>query len=411
MDILKQKKYNILKLNDDCYIFYNSINHFATKIDRLTLHIFNLIYKYNDLNIILQNIDEEYHDILKEIYNKVIQNKILTIKEENAEKDLNQLQFPSKFYLHLTYKCNMKCTYCYNKDIRTHIKQLSTKDWIKILDQILPYANYIVFTGGEVFLYKKLGVLIQYIKTINPNVFIEIISNGMSNLINNNLFDEIFNNINHITLSCDSLSLKNQERINFIPDVFMKNLQYIKTKYPKLKITISSIYMKNSEKNLADVSNFAESQNISTKTVLIIPNNKAEAILLPSLKNYKQSFYDYKQKLPVKRKFCGAGIGVCSIDPTGNLYPCHNLHYDEFLYGNILKTTYISLIKSDISLNFRYKYDVDKINVCCECNLKYICAGGCRAATYRIEGNMLNYPKILCPYNKEEALNKLKNIP
>ncbi|MCC8096900.1 MAG: SPASM domain-containing protein [Tannerellaceae bacterium] len=29
-------------------------------------------------------------------------------------------------------------------------------------------------------------------------------------------------------------------------------------------------------------------------------------------------------------------MGTCSIDPLGNIYPCHNLNYKEFQFGNLL---------------------------------------------------------------------------
>lgn len=40
--------------------------------------------------------------------------------------------------------------------------------------------------------------------------------------------NEIFNNINSITFSCDNLSNKNQTRENFDPIRFKNNINYIK---------------------------------------------------------------------------------------------------------------------------------------------------------------------------------------
>ncbi|MFA8451611.1 MAG: SPASM domain-containing protein [Bacteroidales bacterium] len=44
--------------------------------------------------------------------------------------------------------------------------------------------------------------------------------------------------------------------------------------------------------------------------------------------------------------------------------------------------------------------DVDNKETCKYCNLKYICSGGCIATTFGIEGNILDFPKTMCLYNK-----------
>lgn len=44
------------------------------------------------------------------------------------------------------------------------------------------------------------------------------------------------------------------------------------------------------------------------------------------------------------------------------------------------------------------------------CNVKYICAAGCRAATINLEGSAANWPKTLCNYYKEQAINNLRSI-
>lgn len=104
------------------YVFYNSIQHFACRISKIELFVFNLIYKYKDLNTILSHIDSEFHNQIKEIHQKTITSKALTLNPKNNSEIKYQL--PTTFYLHLTYKCNLRCIYCYNKEIRTDFSRL-----------------------------------------------------------------------------------------------------------------------------------------------------------------------------------------------------------------------------------------------------------------------------------------------
>lgn len=50
-----------------------------------------------------------------------------------------------------------------------------------------------------------------------------------------------------------------------------------------------------------------------------------------------------------------------------------------------------------------------QITINTNCNVKYICSAGCRAVTYKLEGNIMSYPKTLCKYYKL-AHYKLHNI-
>ncbi len=409
LDIFKESNFFIDYLDNDMYVFYNSTQHFACKLSKTELLIFNLIYKYKELNTILPHIDTEFHNQIKEIHQKTIASKALMLDSKNNPKIKYQL--PTSFYLHLTYKCNLRCTYCYNKEIRTDFQNLNTSDWIHIIDKIMLLADRIILTGGEPFLFPNIQDIIQYIRNKSKTIHIEIISNCMIDFKNHKYIDEIFNNINSITFSCDNLSNKNQTRENFDPIRFKDNIKYIKEHYPLVYIIISSIYIKDSHKEYQLIKEFCHQTNIAFKSVLVTPNNKEDITLLPNIKDYKKTLTDNKTKLKPIRRFCGAGIGSCSIDPKGNVYPCQSLHYPQFYYGNLFQDTLLNILEQKISQYVRSQYNVDLIETCKDCCFKYICGAGCRAATYKLEGDPTKYPKTLCLYYKELSIHKLKSIP
>jgi|AGTN01.3.fsa_nt_gi radical SAM additional 4Fe4S-binding domain len=411
MKILNNNQFFITEINENEYVFYNAMKHFATKLDKVALYIIDLIYTYKDIDLILDNIDQKHHEIVKEIYNKTEESGMLSIKKEKIP-DLEKISsIPYQFYLHLTHKCNLKCTYCYNKDVRITFNDLELSDWYKIIDQIIPYANHIILTGGEPFLFKDIEKIVDYIKDKKENIIIEIISNCMHDF-ESGKFDNIFSKISLICFSCDSVS-QVLERINFKPDVFVKNINYVKNKFPHLFVTLSTTYTKNGEESLSELLLFAKSNDCNSKFVIIIPNNADEKILMPSVERYTEKLRrnQITKKLNPRGLTCGASFGLCSVDAMGNLYPCQNLHYREFHLGNLLKTTFEEIYKRKSTFQKRAEFSVDNITICKECNLRYICKAGCRAATFRLEGNALNHPENLCEYYKAAAIAKLISIP
>lgn len=414
MEIEKDSRFLILDDSRGGYVFYNGVKHFACRLDRATLSIVNLIYTYGDLEIILKNIKKEHHGIVSEIFNKVKASAMLKTEDDEKRFDYRlSEQIPQQYYLHLTYACNLGCTYCYNKDIRTHRKQLEFTDWCKVIDKILQHAESIVLTGGEPFLNKDISQIISYIKSSKPSVSIEIISNCMHDF-ETDFFRDIFLNINAVTFSCDSIRSTSQERLNFSPTRFIHNILYLRSTFKDLNIGISSTFIKDSEGALDELAEFARENKCGARNVLLIPNSKDDTHLLPSVEAYSKRIASQSvfRKIPYHQLYCGAAFGVCSIDPLGNIYPCQNMHYNRFLLGNIFNINNIKdlFLSSRIRI-WRSSLSVENIPTCNQCVVKYVCGAGCRASTFRLEGGELQHPKVLCEHYKVDALNKIRSIP
>lgn len=410
MQIFEEPAFMIKQECDNSYIFYNSIRHFACRISELDLIIFNLIYVYHNFDEIKKNISKEYVHLVRNIYDTVIKSGVLST-EPIYIPDSNVLMFPSSYYLHLTYKCNLNCVYCYNKKIRNNFEELDLNNWKTIIDKISPYALHLKLTGGEPFLSKNLSDIIKYIRSVNKSVDIEIISNCMTDFENYDQTQYIFQNIDRVTFSCDNLTGVNQQRVNFDSEIFKRNIIYLKKSFKDLIITISSVHSVENKCELNCISDFSSNERVSFKSVLIVPNSLDEIVLLPPLDEFIKTLPKIRKKLNVIRKYCGAGMGLLSIDPLGNVYPCQSLHVDKFKIGNLLTNSLDVILKSTTISYIKEHFNIDYISRCKDCNLKYICGGGCRAATFNMEADPAKYPQILCEYYKAKAMNELSNIP
>ncbi len=60
------------------------------------------------------------------------------------------IKLPMRYILELTYRCNLKCPFCYITENR-NIEELSVEEWLDIIDQIPPFT-IITFVAGEVLL-------------------------------------------------------------------------------------------------------------------------------------------------------------------------------------------------------------------------------------------------------------------
>ena len=409
LEILREPIYEIVKDNDT-FIFYNSMRHIACRVSELDLSIFNLIYIYKSLDIIKEHILPQYYSYIENVYDAVARSKILS--EANCF-DTHNIEFgvPKSYYLHLTYKCNLKCTYCYNKNIRNYTEELTFEQWKTILDKIVPVANNITITGGEPFLTPLLPEVINYINGSNKEIKVGIISNCMTHFEKYPFLERVFKHINNIVFSCDNLSGKDQPRVLFNSELFKRNIHFLRAEFPHLNIMISSVYTKCSKCEQNYIQNFAEEQNVNFRSVLVVPNSPKEAGLLPPLNEYKTSLKHETRQLKNLRTHCGAGVGILSIDPKGYVYPCQSLHYQSLRLGNLLYDSLDQLLHSPHLKAIRKDFCVDNIPECQHCKVKYICGGGCRAAVLHTENNITAFPHILCDYFKEKAVNELLSIP
>ena len=206
------------------FIFYNSNIHYGRKCNTLELHLLDLVYKYKSADYIADKVNEKYKEQVRTACLKIIDSKILST-EKFSEDKTDTICMPSIYYIHLTYKCNLSCTYCYNKDIRKNKKELALEQWKKIIDKIVPYASSITLTGGEVFLCQNLLNLVQYIKEKKRTISINCISNCMHDF-SEERFQTILAYIDSITFSCDSVYAE-KDRKGFNPDLFQNNIKYL----------------------------------------------------------------------------------------------------------------------------------------------------------------------------------------
>ena len=401
----------VIPAEDNEFIFYNSLQHRASRLNYLEMLILDMYYTFQDKTYIIDQFNEDRRPVISEALDKIDEHKLL-VCEDIPDTMSSDPVFPSSYYLHLTYKCNLRCTYCYNKTIRKDKQShLPLKEWMLIIDKIAPYVKTITLTGGEFFLYPDLLKLLKYVKHKCPDAVISAISNGMHDFWEGD-FSEAFEYISSISFSCDSIS-REGERKGFDPELYRKNILWVKEAYPHVRISVASTVTSSNLPDIKEISGFCQEHQFDLSRTMMNPENAKEVCLMPSMEDQMiLSDSDIPANSTARLKSasfrCGAGKSVCSIDPSGNIYPCQSLHYDEFLMGNLVRDS-IKDLKYFGKKGFILK-TVNEFPMCSKCKVKYICGGGCPATAYRFYGNRIGPNHLSCRMNYNNSIQQLKAL-
>ena len=161
---------------------------------------------------------------------------------------LSLLDYPNKLCAIIwTTGCNLKCPYCYNKELFSkNIKLIEEEEVIKFLKNRIGKLDALSISGGEPLLQKNIVNFLKKIKELNYEIKID--TNGtfpkeLKNIIDKNLIDYIsmdikapkkkYNvlcgkkvNINNIQKSIDIIfnsSIEYEFKTTIIPNLLDKN--------------------------------------------------------------------------------------------------------------------------------------------------------------------------------------------
>ena len=140
-------------------------------------------------------------------------------------------KIPFRYFLELTYRCNLNCPYCYVGNERKK-EELTTEEWKKVISQ-LPFYSIATLVGGEPLVRKDFIDILAYTSKRILNK-VHVVSNGI--LIN----DEIIKAFIKYKLLLLSVSLdgygsnhdKNRGKEGIF-DKIVSNLENLKRFYQK----------------------------------------------------------------------------------------------------------------------------------------------------------------------------------
>lgn len=377
-----------LILYDCCYDvdlckLYNKYTNTEIVLDK---RIYDYLVKSdleNDLKDIYECLTEEQIDILLE-ENIIFDDFEIYKSKRYIGKSKNKVNNIKTVYIHLTYKCNLKCQYCYQRENLNTEYDIPFKKWKTVLDKFkVEGVSKVIFTGGEPLIYKEVFEIVKYAKTLG--FFVDLLTNGT--LLKSNL--DILNYIDNIIVSLDNLNkslrygLNSNETLNTIIDI---------SKSYGNKLIVRSVVSRGLEEDTEKLKKFLESNNIRHISAMRMPNSVDEISLIPDYDSYNLIEID------CINAGCGAGDEIISISPSGDVYPCQVLMKSELKMGNVLEKDFINTIKSSKIYYEVHKFDSYSDEKCKDCELLHFCSGGCPANTYNLYEDFNKRPEFMCDY-------------
>ncbi|MFA5126112.1 MAG: radical SAM protein [archaeon] len=315
---------------------------------------------------------------------------------------------PITVQLDLTNGCNLDCFYCYNKQNTIKGKELSDKEYKKVVLKIIKQLNpiSITFSGGEPLTRPKL--LFKLAKMFSDND-IEIFLNTNGLLIT----DEIAKNINSVKFELVSInidSLKKQDDIRNGKNLIKKTIKSLETlskHYPQNRISISCVVSKMNYKDLLPIAEFVKKNGYRNIHLLdMIPCDESAKKLMLNKEEWEYFYKKYMEieamnikitpnhallflsgmEKQLRAPFCMGGKFKMVITANGKIVPCNYFKKEEYICGDTIKDNLLDVWQNaPIMKKFRYFEPVEK--KCQQCTMKRLCKGGCRALSDHLLGD------------------------
>ena len=317
-------------------------------------------------------------------------------------EDEKEATFSRSAYFHVTQRCNLDCVGCYSADSKRNASSdLSFPSVEMILDKLASLGvGSLVISGGEPFLRDDLPDIVSAAKSKGIES-VSIITNGTC--VRKGILEKLSGLVDKIAVSFDGLSADSKSYLRGCQrfDILKKSVCAIKAEGMEAHL-IATIHAF----NIQDIPSYFElacSMGASVNFSLLscpandvhlerlIPDDDALNRLADTLmgcvgQNVSFCGLDLNGSVSAKGR-CGAGLTCLSVSHDGLLYPCHMLQVDGYAIADLLRDE-LDDIKRQIGNSVFSGLDVDSVYGCSDCELKYLCGGGCRARSLYAYGDI-----------------------
>jgi len=313
-------------------------------------------------------------------------------------------QLPVLSELAITYRCNLKCAFCYagcntstnpiNSD-----KELPTNGLKTLIQKIALEAKVpsISFTGGEPVLRKDLPELISYAKSLDMRV--NLISNGT--LVNKEKAIELVAaGLDSAQISLEGCDEEMHDTLVGMHGAFEKSVQavhHFKSQgiHVHSNTTLNGANLHQASmfpsfvKNMLGLKKFSMNMMIPSGSVL---KNESLKLYYSRMKEPLQSIIENSKKQEVEfmwysplplcmfntithglgNKGCAACDGLISVAPNGDILPCASFNQPV---GNLYTYSFDKVWNQKEARYFRNKEFAP--TVCRECEHFHLCNGAC----------------------------------
>lgn len=340
--------------------------------------------------------------------------------------------------LNVSHDCQLRCKYCFasHGDFGGKRMLMSFEIAKNAIDFLVQNSSKrrnleVDFFGGEPLMnFEVVCETVKYARSLekifNKNFRFTITTNGIA--LDDDKIDFINSEMHNVVLSIDGRKKINDSMRIFESgmgsyDIIIKKFQRLVKKRGNKEYFVRGTFTKNNLDFSKDVLHLFEMgfNKISMEPAVLdkgvdysLENCDENKILeeyerllelVMKLKNIDKNFiffhfmHDFRRgPCVIKRlKGCGCGNEYVSVDPVGDIYPCHQfVGVPDFRMGNVNM--------NDFDYGIKRKFLVSNLcssSECRNCWSKFFCGGGCSANNWNFNKN-LNVPhKLSCDLMKK----------
>ena len=324
-----------------------------------------------------------------------------------AEAEEALLKHP-RMQIYVTNRCNLRCKHCYMSSGDALPNEIGTPDRLRAIDLFADHCpgSKVTFTGGEALLNPDIFLLLAHARSRGLRT--ELYSNGLT-IKDSGFAERIAKSIDEVQVSIDGASEYTNDAIRG-RGTFHKIIRGIKLldqarhtsntnfKY-RLAITLTALNMDDIRSNIQTfVTSLGlhERPEIRIGTVGKLGRAKEnpdlvqdhDALQMAQAEIVNEFSHSGMHRMLISKvnrftKTCGMGLSI-TIGADGAIYPCTIT--DQKPIGNIRDEDSEQKFLSVFS--YSRQTDVDHVEGCRSCEIRYFCGGICRITNFFKTGSM-----------------------
>lgn len=411
------------KINDFYLVIAVQTANWIVLYNSRQIDFLNMLRSGKCVGDVIETVDsEEAMGDLKIVLAAIFARKFAGV---NGEVTKEYLEGYKMLNIYITNACNLKCKHCFMLSGKKLENELTLKDWMKVLTSFKENGGeFVTFSGGEPLMFKNFPQIISHAHDLGLKS--TVLSNGL--LWSGKLIHDLALFIDEIQFSLDGVDeetnsmVRGSGHFEKVVDTIVKFANAgVKTSvattftYDNLNENTQTRY-----KNLVDLIK----EKTSGKDVFfklskkLLPGrdvhfkaeeNEKYSAIIKDIEKHVDENADYENFLAghtANLVAINCGLGGISVSSDGNVYFCNRINEMES-FGNVTEKPMSFFMEKGKEIHLATS--VENVIPCKDCELRYICDGGCRIDDFdfagKIQSSALPYHQISC---NDEKKNKLK---
>lgn len=376
---------SIKHINDAVLIIAPDTANWIVLSSEREVEVFDFLRENNSVGDAIRQFGYDYtHNVVVQLEaRRFCSRKVKSVTEEFKH-----------MHIYLTNSCNLRCPHCYMYSGKADDNELTTAEIIKLFGDFKKAGGHnITLSGGEPTMRNDFGLLVR--TAFDLKLKVRVLTNG--SLWSQYLIESISPMLDSIQISIDGYSEQTNSQIrgrgHF--DIALKTIDELLAKGVNLSVAITPPYQL-LKQNMEEYAAFALylSEKYKDKKLLVkfsegLLNGREEC---PS-KSENEEYFNLIQEL--RRRLHGNNFefisfvraikhdvimdncmfGVFAIASNGDVYMCARTS-DLKPVANIRDYSFENIV--ELSKTAIAATQINRLRPCGDCDLRFICGGGCR---------------------------------